>query len=130
MADLVRLYVKCSDRPSKIVSFKCAVTSQTYQPLLLAANVVNCSMTSLVVCNTVVQNDDSSDSDCDENGDNCNIDNLNVSNCVPDDNNSVKALSGVDNLRDEQLSDDSLHNCFSLARQGKFVCKRQLVTSL
>ena len=41
-----------------------------------------------------------------------------VSNGVSDDNIANK-LSDVDKLRDEQLVDQSLTNCFSLARRGK-----------
>jgi hypothetical protein len=136
--DLVRLFVRCADRPSKTVLFKCAVMEDCSQSLLLAANVVNKLMDALVVNNNAVNDDNDSEGDDDadddiEGGNASNDDVIDGNNDPSQAENSVvdervinsnadtvqQRNSDAEVLRNEQLNDESLKGCFSLAKRGK-----------
>ena len=134
LADLVRLYVRCDDRPSRTVSFRCAVADQTHQALYLAANVVNCLMTSSAVCNVISSTGDNRECGSDEKNGHATsnlVEKLLKTDHVPSSHSdlnssnhiseavSVSKSADVENLRTAQLTDESLHYCFSLARQGR-----------
>ena len=139
--DLVRLFVRCADRPSRTVLFKCAVMDECSQSLLLAANVVNKLMDSLIVnYNVVNEESDSDDDDDDEtdierashdevsDGHNHGQTDTNVldDKVIDSGNTSVEPVqqrtSEVEMLRNEQLKDDSLETCFfSEARERQTI---------